>query len=99
MVKLIVMIPAYNEENTITKVIKEIPRKITGIDKVEVLVIDDGSKDKTIEAAKNADYIISNNRNMGLGKTFKKGIEQALKLKAVIHGFCHGQPMMVRKQK
>ena len=84
MVKLIVMIPAYNEENTITKVIKEIPRKISGIDKVEVLVMDDGSKDKTIEAAKNADYVISNNRNMGLGKTFKKGIEQALKLKADI---------------
>ena len=46
--KLIVIIPAYNEEKTIAQVIKEIPRNIEGIKKVEVLVIDDGSIDNTV---------------------------------------------------
>jgi glycosyltransferase involved in cell wall biosynthesis len=78
--KLIVQIPAYNEEATIAKVIKEIPRKINGIDKVEVLVVDDGSKDKTSEEARNAgaDYVIKNMYNQGLGRNFKKGIEEVL---------------------
>ena len=43
---LIVMIPAFNEEKTIGKVIEEIPKKIPGIKKIEILVIDDGSEDK-----------------------------------------------------
>jgi glycosyltransferase involved in cell wall biosynthesis len=84
--KLIVMIPAYNEELMISRVISEIPRKISGISKVEVLVIDDGSKDKTVEVARKAgaDHIIKNNRRLGLGKTFKNGIENCLKRKADI---------------
>jgi glycosyltransferase involved in cell wall biosynthesis len=45
--KLIITIPAYNEEKTIDKVIKEIPRQIDGIKTVEVLVINDGSTDNT----------------------------------------------------
>nr|MBA4405530.1 glycosyltransferase family 2 protein [Nanoarchaeum sp.] len=85
MVKLVVMIPAYNEENTIAKVIEDIPKKITGISEIQVLVMDDGSKDKTVEVSKKAGAnVVSNHRNMGLGKNFKKGIEQALKLKADI---------------
>ena len=67
MMKLIAMIPAYNEENSIYKVIKEIPREVKGIDLVEILVINDGSMDNTIEEARRAgaDKVISHKRNLG----------------------------------
>jgi glycosyltransferase involved in cell wall biosynthesis len=79
MKKLIVTIPAYNEEGSIAEVIKSIPRKITGIDKVEVMVLSDGSTDKTVEIAKQtgADYVYQNDRNLGLAKTFAKLMEYA----------------------
>ena len=83
---LIVQIPAYNEENSIRKVIEEIPRKIPEVAKVEVLVIDDGSRDKTSEAAKQAgaDYVIRNTKNQGLAYTFQRGLSTAIKLGANI---------------
>lgn len=79
---LLVVIPAYNEEKTIGQVIKDIPRAITGIGKVEVLVLDDGSTDKTVAKAKEvgADYIVSNQRNRGLGYSFRRATEEALKI-------------------
>jgi|SRR3989338_321743 len=79
--KLIVQIPAYNEESTIAQVIKNIPRRIPNINEVKVLVIDDGSTDKTFEEAKKsgADYIYKSTVNKGLGKNFQKGIEISLK--------------------
>jgi len=78
--KLIVTIPAYNEENTINKVIRETPRQIYGIDSVEVLVINDGSKDNTVKVAKDAgaDHIINQNENQGLAFAFRTGLEEAL---------------------
>jgi len=84
--KLLIMIPAYNEEKTIGKVIEEIPRKIEGIDSVEVLVIDDGSTDRTAEFAKKAgaDYILIHKKNLGLARTFKDGLDFSLALKADI---------------
>ncbi len=80
------MIPAYNEQETIAKVIREIPKKINGCSDIKVLVMDDNSSDKTLEIAKKAgaDYIIKNKQNLGLGKNFKKGIETCLKLGADI---------------
>jgi glycosyltransferase involved in cell wall biosynthesis len=86
MVKLIVMIPAYNEESTISNVIKKIPRELKRISEIKVLVTDDGSTDKTIEVSKKAgaDYIVTAHRNQGLGRNFKKGVEACLKLKADI---------------
>lgn len=84
--KLVVMIPAYNEENSLEAVICEIPRDIPNVDKIEVLVINDGSTDATAEMAKaaGADRIISHKRNMGLGITFKDGLEEALRMGADI---------------
>lgn len=78
--KLVVMIPAFNEEMSIGKVIAEIPRKIGRISEVEILVINDGSSDKTADEAKNAgaDRILSHKRNMGLAKSFRDGLEEAL---------------------
>ncbi len=84
--KLIIQIPAYNEEKTIGEVIKEIPRNIKGVKEVKVLVIDDGSTDDTIEVARKAgaDYVTRNKENLGLGKNFRKGINSGLKLGADI---------------
>ncbi len=84
--KLIVMIPAYNESETIVAVIKSIPRKIEGISDIKVLVIDDGSTDNTAESARKAgaDYVYKHKYNMGLGNTFKDGINKSLELGADI---------------
>jgi glycosyltransferase involved in cell wall biosynthesis len=84
--KLVVMIPAYNEEETIGKVIEEIPRDIEGAEEVAVLVINDGSTDNTVEAAKKAgaDKIISFKENKGLAPAFRIGLETALVMGADI---------------
>jgi glycosyltransferase involved in cell wall biosynthesis len=84
--KLIVTIPAYNEERSIGDVIREIPRTIDEIDRVEVLVIDDGSTDNTVEVARNAgaDHIIFHKRNLGLAKAFRDGLNAAIELGADI---------------
>lgn len=79
--KLAVTIPAYNEEKNLANVIQEIPREISGISKVEVIVISDGSSDRTVEVAREtgADVVINRKYNLGLAKTFRQGIETALK--------------------
>ena len=84
--KLVVTVPAYNEEKTIADVIAEIPREVEGIEAVEVLVIDDGSTDDTISRARDAgaDNILSHRKNEGLGITFKDGLEAALEMGADI---------------
>ena len=84
--KLIVQIPCLNEEKTIGATIRDIPRHIPDIDKVEILVIDDGSSDKTAQIAKEsgAEHIIRLSKTKGLGPAFAAGIETALKLGADI---------------
>lgn len=79
--KLSILIPAYNEENTIGTVIKEIPTNFESIDEIEVIVIDDGSSDKTSSIAKeNGAIVYSFPHNKGLAKAisfgFLKGIER-----------------------
>jgi glycosyltransferase involved in cell wall biosynthesis len=83
---LVVLIPAYNEEETIKDVIMSIPRKISGVEKVKVLVVNDGSADNTVEIALNAgaDKVISHKTNMGVGATFMTGIRNAISIGADI---------------
>ncbi len=81
--KLVVMLPAYNEEKTIGSVISRVPRKLPGIKDIEILVMDDSSTDKTAEIAKKAgaDWVFLNKKK-GLGYNFKNGVEHCLKLGA-----------------
>ena len=84
--KLVVLIPAFNEETTIGDLISQIPRTISGIDLVQVLVVNDGSTDKTIDCALNggADKIVSHRQNMGLGSAFMTGVRNAITMQADI---------------
>ena len=84
--KLIVQIPCYNEEKTLSQTVHDIPREIKGVDTVEILVIDDGSTDRTIEVAKKSgvDHIIKNKGNKGLAFSFITGIEASLRAGADI---------------
>ena len=62
--KLIIIIPAFNEEKTIAQVIQEIPQNIEGVDEIKILVIDDGSTDDTAQKAKEAGaLIVSHTKN------------------------------------
>ena len=84
--KLIIQIPCYNEEETLPETVRDIPRLIKGIDEVEILVIDDGSTDKTIEIAREigVDHIVKNTCNKGLARTFLVGLDASLRLGADI---------------
>jgi glycosyltransferase involved in cell wall biosynthesis len=79
-VKLIVQIPCYNEEQTLPQTVADIPRHIAGVDEIEILVIDDGSRDRTVDVARQigVDHVVRNKRNVGLARTFRKGIDACL---------------------
>lgn len=84
--KVVILMAAYNEEKLVGNAILKIPRNITGVDKVEVLVVNDGSTDKTIEMALNAgaDKIVSHKTNQGVGAAFMTGIRNAISMGADI---------------
>jgi glycosyltransferase involved in cell wall biosynthesis len=84
--KLIVQIPAYNEEKTIAQTIKDIPRRIDGITEIETLVVDDGSSDATADAAKRAGatHVVRLGSHRGLAAAFIAGIDASLRLGADI---------------
>lgn len=83
--KLCVLIPAFNEEETITDVINKIPKKTDNIDEIITLVVDDGSTDQTKELSKaNGAVVVSHSRNLGVGSAFTTGLNTALKLNADI---------------
>lgn len=84
--KLVIQIPCYNEEKTLPLVLSTIPKEIPGIDTIEILVIDDGCKDKTVEIAKElgVKHFVHHTRNQGLGAGFRDGVMRALELGADI---------------
>jgi glycosyltransferase involved in cell wall biosynthesis len=84
--KLIVQIPAYNEEHTLPDVVRGVPRHIVGVDRVEILVVDDGSADKTAAVARQAgvDHIVRHKNNKGLARAFATGLDACLGLGADI---------------
>jgi len=84
--KLIIQIPCYNEESTLPEVIADLPRELPGIDRIEYLVIDDGSTDKTVQTAQKlgVHHIVSMGVNQGLATTFLADIRKCLDLGADI---------------
>lgn len=77
--KLVIIIPALNEEATIARVISGIPERMAGISQVQKIVIDDGSTDRTAELARQGDArVVSHPENRGVGAAFATGIEAAL---------------------
>lgn len=76
--KLAIIIPAYNEEKTLKRVLLSLPKKIDGFRKVVSVVVNDGSEDKTsFIAQNNADYTLTHVINMGVGSATITGIEGA----------------------
>lgn len=84
--KLIVQIPCYNEEATLPQTVADIPRAISGVDQVEILIVDDGSNDRTVDVAREigVDHIIRNKANKGLARSFGVGMDACLRLGADI---------------
>jgi glycosyltransferase involved in cell wall biosynthesis len=82
--KLIIQIPCLNEEDQLPATLADLPRQVTGFDRVEWLIIDDGSTDRTVEVAREhgVDHIVSLTNHKGLASAFQAGIDAALKLGA-----------------
>ena len=78
--KLIIQVPCYNEEATLGLTLSELPRHLPGIDEIEWLIINDGSRDRTLDVAKacGVDHIVDLKSNQGLAKGFMVGIEACL---------------------
>ncbi len=77
--KLVIQIPAWNEEKTLGRAIAELPRSVAGFDEVEVMVVDDGSADATVAVAEVAGAVVVRQpQHRGLARTFSLGLEAAL---------------------
>src|SRR6204780_5328602 len=82
--KLIIQIPCFNEADQLPQTLADLPRQVDGFDVVEVLVIDDGSTDETVEVARShgVEHLVRLTNNKGLAAGFQAGIDTALKLGA-----------------
>ena len=77
--KLVIYMPALNEQEGISEVIKSLPKDIQGIEEVRVLVVDDGSTDDTAKIAKESGaYVVSHGSNKGVGSAFQSAVQYAL---------------------
>ncbi len=79
--KLIIQIPCYNEAETLEIALNDLPKQLPGIDTIEYLIINDGSKDNTVEVAKNwgVHHVVNFKQNKGLAKGFMAGLDEALR--------------------
>jgi glycosyltransferase involved in cell wall biosynthesis len=80
-VKLIIQIPCFNEADTLGLTLDALPRQVPGFERVEWLIIDDGSTDQTIAVAqaKGVDHVVRHHRNLGLARAFSSGLSACLK--------------------
>ncbi|MDQ5840748.1 MAG: glycosyltransferase family 2 protein [Chloroflexota bacterium] len=78
--KVFIQVPCLNEEETLPAVLQSIPTQIDGVDDIEILVIDDGSSDRTIQVARahGVTHFVHHTRNMGLARSFRDGVDYAL---------------------
>ena len=79
--RLIIQIPCYNEEDMLPLTVRDLPTSLPGVDELQLLVVDDGSTDRTVEVARQLGihHIVRHSRNMGLARAFLTGMEAALK--------------------
>lgn len=84
--KLIIQIPCYNEAETLETALNHLPKQIAGIDKIEYLIINDGSSDETVEVARKwgVHHVVSFKQNRGLAKGFLAGLDGSLRCGADI---------------
>ena len=84
--KLMIQIPCLNEEQTLPATLKDIPTQIEGIDSIEIVIIDDGCTDRTVEIAREhgVQHVLSFAANRGLGHAFAAGIDYCLQAGADI---------------
>jgi glycosyltransferase involved in cell wall biosynthesis len=82
--KLIIQIPCFNEEEQLPATLDDLPREVEGFNRVEWLIIDDGSTDRTIAVAREhgVDHIVRLTNNKGLAAGFQAGMDACLKLGA-----------------
>lgn len=79
--KLIIQIPCYNEAETLEIALNHLPRHIEGIDQIEYLIINDGSRDETVKVARDwgVNYVVNFRTNRGLAKGFMAGLDACLR--------------------
>jgi glycosyltransferase involved in cell wall biosynthesis len=84
--KVIIQIPCYNEETTLPRVLEDLPQALDSVDGIEVLVVDDGSTDRTAEvaSAQGVRHVVRHTRNRGLARAFQTGLNKGLELGADI---------------